>query len=177
MKTGDYKIVDEWFNNVWASCAKEGIAAITKYIPDYKKTVIFRTSTRLPSISKPIKDTYQLVINYNSERDCYIVWNAAIQSHIHTGKKIQPSIGKKGEIMLHERIEPDSIIPLFRGIGYEGSKQVELILFVGKSAIDRFCKEYKYSLKPDCKQIPKGKTCLYAIAGGEIEYIRKEDNL
>ena len=93
MKIGDCEIVRECVNNLWPDLAKK---SIEKCIPNYEKTVIFRTSTGKPVIST-IEDTFQLVINYNTARKCYIVWNAAIQSHIHTGKKIRPSIGKKGE--------------------------------------------------------------------------------
>ena len=34
-----------------------------------------------------------------------------------------------------------------------------------------FCKEYKNHIKPDPKLIPKGKSCVYAEAGGELQYI------
>ena len=83
MKTGDCKIVRECVNNLWPDLAKK---FIEKCISNYEKTVIFRTSTGKPVIST-IEDTFQLVINYNTARKCYIVWNAAIQSHLHLSER------------------------------------------------------------------------------------------
>lgn len=102
--------------------------------------------------------------------------DAVIQCHIHKGKKISLPIGTEGKKILDGIIAPESIIPFYRRIGHGNSDQVELVLFVGGNAIEDFCKEYEKLLKPDPKQIPQGKTCLYAVAGGEIEYIQREDD-
>ena len=174
MKTGDGWIVDEWVNNTWPTSA---IRSIEKYIPDYQHIVKFRTSTGHPVISGPIEDSFQLVINYNCEKERFIVWNAAIQSEIHHGEKIHLSIGEKGKEILHEKAKPTSVIKFYRNLGTGRQNQVELILFVGKDAMDDFCKEYKEMIKPDCKQILAGKTCLYAVAGEKIEYIQGENDI
>ena len=41
-------------------------------------------------------------------------------------------------------------------------------------AIADFCKNYQEMIKPDSKQMEKGKRCLYAVSGGEIQYIPSE---
>lgn len=167
MKTGDYQIVDEWVKT-WSEDAKN---VITKNIPDYQNKIKFRTSTECPVIHD-IEDTFQLIINYNSAKKCFIVWNAAIQKHIHSGKKITLSLGNKGKDKLHEIISPTSIIKFFREVEYQDSNEVELILFIGNDALENFCKNYEQMIKPVPEEIPAGKTCLYAVAGEKIEYIQ-----
>lgn len=171
IKTGDYPIVDEWVNNWWPDDAKK---AIMTYIPDFQHRIKFRTCVKVPTISKSLKDSFQLVINYNSEKNCFIVWNAAIQNHIHrmnNKKKLRLAIGCSGERLLHQPIETNTIAHFFREFGRGGSKNVEMISIVGKNALADFCKDYREKIKPDPKNIPEGKICLYAVAGGEIEYI------
>lgn len=170
IKTGDHQIVDEWVNNIWPADAKR---AIKNCIADYRKVVKFRTSTGDATISRPIADSFQLVINYNSTQKCFIIWNAAIQNVIHNGKKMRLTIGKTGEALLHKRIDPDSITPFFRDINrsVKDAKCVELILIVGENALADFCKDYEKLIKPDKERVPKGKICLYAVAGGEVEFI------
>lgn len=176
IKTGDCNTVDEWVNNTWLEKSekkKEAIEAVKKHIPDWQNVVKFRTATENPKISN-LKDSFQLVINYNCDKDCYIVWNAAVQNHIHTKKNYSLSIGTKGKDLLHETILPTSITPFYRNVRPLRAKQVELILIVGKDAIADFCKNYQKMIRPNSKQIPKGKRCLYAVAGGTIEYILSE---
>lgn len=171
IKTGDYPIIDEWVNNVWPSDAK---TATKNYIADYRRIVKFRTSMGVATISRPIADSFQIVINYNSAKKCFVVWNAAIQNGIHNGKKIRLTIGEDGEALLRKAIAPDSITPFFRKIRKKGSgiEYVEMIFLVGQNAIADFCANYKDMIVPNEEQIPHGKTCLYAVAGGEIEYIQ-----
>ena len=88
--------------------------------------------------------------------------------------KSPPSIGKTGEELLR-KVRSDDIVPFFREIGYDGAQQVELILILGENAIEPFCEDYETYLEPNREQIPEGKICLYAVACGEIEYIRQED--
>lgn len=176
IKTGDCSIVDEWVNNTWLEKnekKKKAIEAVKKYIPDWQNVVKFRTATDSPKISN-LEDSFQLVINYNYYKECYIVWNAAIQNHIHAKKKYSLSIGANGKDLLHKTISPTSITPFYRNVRPLREKQVELILIVGKDAIADFCKNYQEMLKPDSKQMPKGKRCLYAVAGGEIQYMPSE---
>lgn len=170
IKTGDHPIVDNWVNNIWPETSK---SAIKQYIPDYQKTVKFRTSTGNPSISN-LTNGFQLVINYNYYKECYIVWNAAIQSQIHSGKKYKLSFGKKGEDLLQENVSAVAVMPFYRNVWPPKTGYVELILIVGKDAIADFCKNYQEMIKPDSKQIEKGKRCLYAVSGGEIQYIPSE---
>lgn len=169
IKTGDHQIVDEWTNG-WPSSAKK---AIKNCITNYRDVVKFRTSTGDATISRPIADSFQIVVNYNSAKKCFIAWNAAIQNGIHHGKKIRLTIGKKGEALLHKQIDPDSITPFFRDINHsvQNTKCVELILIVGENALADFCKDYEKWIRPDKEKVPKGKTCLYAVAGGEVEFI------
>lgn len=169
IKTGDYQIVDEWTNS-WPSSAKK---TIKNCITNYRNIVKFRTSTGDATISRPIADSFQLVINYNSTKNCFIIWNAAIQNDIHNGKRMRLTIGKMGETLLHKRIDPDSITPFFRDINrsVQNTKCVELILVVGENALADFCKDYEKLIRPDKEIVPKGKTCLYAVAGGEVEFI------
>lgn len=176
IRTGDCNIVNEWVNNTWLEKneeKKEAIEAVKEYIPDWKNVVKFRTATDSPQISN-LEDSFQLVINYNCDKGCYIVWNAAVQKHIHAKKKYLLSIGTKGKDLLHKTILPTSITPFYRNVRPLREKQVELILIVGKNAIADFCKNYQEMIKPDSKQIPKGKRCLYAVTGGTIEYILSE---
>lgn len=175
IRTGDCNIVNEWVNNTWLEKKekKEAIEAVKEYIPDWKNVVKFRTATDSPQISN-LEDSFQLVINYNYYKECYIVWNAAIQNHIHTKKKYSLSIGTKGKDLLHKTISPTSITLFYRDVWPPREKQVELILIVGKDAIANFCKNYQEMIKPDSKQIPNEKRCLYAVAGGEIQYISSE---
>lgn len=171
IKTGDHSIIDEWVNNVWPDSAKK---AIKDYIPNYRKTVKFRTSMGVATISRPIADSFQIVINYNSAKKCYIVWNAAIQNKIRNGKKMRLTIGEDGEALLRKAITSDSITPFFRKFRLKDSnaEYVEMIFLVGQNAIADFCANYKDMIVPNEEQIPTGKTCLYAVAGGEIEYIQ-----
>ncbi len=170
MKTGDCKVVDDFVNNVWPQDAKE---AVRKHIPDWKHIVKFRTAEH-PSVCNSLDSSFQLIINYNPYTKCFIVWNAAIQKEIHQGKRISLSLGKDGEEKLHENIDSNSIIPVFRNIGRGNTGQVELAFIVGANAIGEFCKTYKERMKPDCKCIPEGKRCLYAASGEEITYISSE---
>lgn len=171
-KTGDFRHIDEWVTNVWPDDAKE---IIKHGIPDYRHIVKFRTSLDKPTISRPIKSSFQLVINYNSSKECFIVWNAAIQNNIHRGKRMRLPIGVDGERALHQQLDPTTINAFFREIGQCDSNEVERVLIVGKDALADFCKDYMKYIKPDETEIPKGKCCLYAIAGGEIEHIQRKD--
>lgn len=164
--TGDYPIVEEWATT-WPG---EAVAAIESNIEDYRHIVKFRTSTTKATIRGPIEDSFQLVIDYDSTQKCFVVWNAIVQNHIHNGKDIKPTLGVEGECLLHT-IKPDAIMPFYREIGRAGSDFVELLLFVGMDAFPEFCKEYKDYIKPNPKLIPKGKSCIYAKAGGELQYI------
>lgn len=169
MKTGDSAIVDEWLM-AWP---EESRKAIQNYIPQYQHVVKFRTSVKNPTIKRPLGDSFQLVINYNSDKECFIVWNAAIQNHIHHGNKIRPSLGKEAEERLLHPIQPDDIISFYRETGRGGSDIVELVLIIGKKALSDFCKQYKELIKPNPRLIPKGKACIFAVAGGEMEYIQR----
>lgn len=177
--TGDDAIVDEWVNNVWPEDAKQ---AITEHIPDWKNAVTFRTSSESPVISKPLENC-QLIINYNNEKNCFVVWNAAIQSQIYGADRknpngeLRPALGCVGERILHEAITPDFQKCFFREFGRGGSKYVELIWILGTNAIINFCKNYKHMIIPDPKLIPKGKTCLHAIAGQEIVHIQSMEEV
>lgn len=173
MRTDDYPIVDEWVNNVWPEEAKQ---AIQKFIPDYTKSVVMRTATTQLTIASPLKEQARLVINYDSSKKCFIIWNAAIQKVIHPRKKIHISYGAELEKNLCNSDYSNALIPVFREIGSGGSGKVELILIVGEEAFPDFCKEYKEKIKPDKNLIPKGKECLYAEAGGKIQYIKREDS-
>lgn len=177
IRTGDCNIVNEWVNNTWLEKKekKEAIEAVKEYIPDWKKVVKFRTSTEHPQISN-LEDSFQLVINYNYYKECYIVWNAAVQSHIHKDAKrsISLSFGETLKEALTHAIDTHSIVSVFQELKCGGSQDVELVLIVGKDAIADFCKNYQEMIKPDSKQIPQGKRCLYAVAGGEIQYILSE---
>lgn len=159
---------------MWPEEAKK---AITAHIPDWKNTVTFRTSSKNPVISKSL-DNCQLIINYNSERKCFIVWNAAIQRQIYrvnrknAKAKLRPALGCAGERILHKMITPNFQECYYREFGRGGSKHVELIWILGTNAIIDFCKNYKQMIVPDPKLIPKGKTCLYATVGQNIEYIQ-----
>lgn len=170
IKTGDYWIIDEWVNNIWPANAKK---TIKNCITNYRDVVKFRTSTGDATISRPIADSFQLVINYNSTKKCFIIWNAAIQNGIHGGKKMRLTIGKAGEDLLHKEISSNSIKRFFRDVNrsVQNAKCVELILVVGENALADFCKDYKKWIRPDKEIVPKGKTCLYAVAGGEVEFI------
>lgn len=170
IKTGDRPPVDEWVNNIWPDSAKE---AIKEHIQNYSEVVKFRTSAGNPSIRTPIGENCQIIINYNSERGCFVVWNAAIQSAIHKGKSIQPSLGKKIREDIFHSIKPDSIIPEYQEIGRGGSGKVELVLIVGIDAFPDFCEHYRERIRPDMREIPEGKICLYADAGGEIQELRR----
>lgn len=171
--TGDGAVVDEWVNNVWPVDAKK---AITDHIPDWINTVTFRTSSRNPVISK-LLDNCQLIINYNSEKNCFVVWNAAIQSQIYRANrknakaKLRPALGCAGERILHKKITPNFQECYYREVGRGGSNHVELIWILGNEAFVNFCQDYKRMILPDPTKIPKGKSCLYAVAGGEIQYI------
>lgn len=171
IKTGDFWIVDRWLER-WPY---DAVKAITEYIPDYQNVVKFRRSTTGPTVGN-LKDSFQLVINHNCDKDCYIVWNAAVQSRIHEDakKSISLSFGEELKEKLTHPIDSNGIVPVFQGIGRGGSQDVELVLIVGKDAIADFCKNYQEMIKPDIKQIPNGKRCLYAVAGGEIQYIPSE---
>lgn len=172
IKTGDHWLVDRW-----VKCWPDGTAeTVAKNIPDYKETVIFRCSTGKPSIAPPLGKDAQLVVNYNYHKNCFIVWNAAVQSYIHRGKKICPYIGAEGEERMHKEIAPDSIEPFFRKLGRGGSNEVELVLIVGVDALEKFCKNYMEYLRPDIATIPKGKQCLYAVAGRELERISAQNH-
>lgn len=171
IETGDYPIVDEWVNNWWPDNAKK---AIMTYIPDFQHRIKFRTCVKFPTISKSLEDSFQLVINYNCDNDCFIVWNAAIQNHIHwmnSKKKLHLDIGCSGERLMHRPIDANTITHFFREFGRGGSKYVEMISIVGKDALADFCKDYSKMIIPDPNSIPKGRICLYAVAGGEIQYI------
>lgn len=174
IKTGDHSIIDEWVNNVWPDSAKK---VIKDYIPNYRKTVKFRTSMGAATISRPIAGDFQIVINYNSAKKCFVVWNAAIQNKIHRGQKMRLTIGSNGEDLLRKTINPDSITVFFRKISKGGrdTKYVEQLLLIGENALADFCKNYKEKILPDKKEIPEGKICLYAVAGGEIEYIQRDE--
>lgn len=173
IKTGDHSIIDEWVNNVWPDSAKK---AIKDYIPNYRKTVKFRTSMGVATISRPIAEGFQIVINYNSAKKCFVVWNAAIQNKIHRGKKVRLTIGNDGEDLLRKGVGSDSMASVFRKISKRGKDTgfVEKVLLIGENALADFCKNYKEKIIPDKKEIPEGKICLYAVAGGEIEYIQRD---
>ncbi len=173
IKTGDYPIIDEWVNNTWPATAKEAIRICGI---NYRKVIKFRTSTGKGTISRPVADSFQLVLNYNSAQKCFVVWNAAIQNEIHHGKKMRLSIGRKGDELLRKPIAPNSITPCFGEIGRGGDRagRVELILIIGRDALPEFFRGYNDLIVPNRGEIPKGKTCLYAKAGEEIEYIRAE---
>ena len=178
IRTGDCNIVNEWVNNTWLEKneeKKEAIEAVKEYIPDWKNVVKFRTATESPQISN-LEDSFQLVINYNCDKDCYIVWNAAVQSHVHKDakKSISLSFGETLKEALNHAIDTHSIVPVFQELKRGGSQDVELVLIVGKDAVADFCKNYQEMIKPDSKHIPEGKRCLYAVAGGEIQYIPSE---
>ena len=164
--TGDYPIVEDWTKG-WP---EEAVTAIVNNIKDYRHVIKFRTSTTEATISGPIEESFQLVINYNSTNECFVVWNAAIQNSIHSEKRIVLSLGTEGECLLHS-IKPDAIMPFYRKIGRTGSDRVELIIFVGRNVFSEFCKEYKAHNKPNPELIPKGKSCAYAEAGGELQYM------
>lgn len=176
IKTGDGATVDEWVNNVWP---KDAVKAIKEMIPDYKNAVTFRTSVKNPVISKSLNNC-QLVINYNSAKNCFIVWNAAIQNNIYrrnskkSNSKLRLSSGQIGEKLLHQKISPNYRQSFYREFGRGGSRYVELIWILGESEITDFCRNYRELIIPDPYGIRQGKTCLYAVAGGEIEYIRSK---
>lgn len=170
IKTGDRPPVDEWVNNIWPDSAKE---AIKEHIQNYSEVVKFRTSAGNPSIRTPIGENCQIIINYNNERGCFVVWNAAIQSAIHKGKSIQPSLEKRIREDIFHSVKQNSIIPVYQEIERGGSGKVELVLIVGTDAFPDFCKNYKEMIKPDVSKIPAGKICLYADAGDEIQYIER----
>lgn len=173
LKTGDGKIVDEWINNVWPENARQ---AITDLIPNWESVVTLRTAVKQPVIRK-MPENCQLVINYNSERNCFVIWNAAIQHYIYRRKcengkaKLRLSMGSTGERLLHQHITANFQKCYYREFGRGKSKYVELIWILGEEAFVDFCKDYKNMILPDPNNIPKGKTCLYAVAGGEIQYI------
>lgn len=175
IKTGDYPIVDEWAKLL----PNNAFQTITTYIPDYKKVVKIRRSTGKPQIST-LEDSFQLVINYNCYRDCFIVWNAAIQHHIYrknnkNGKgKLRLSLGSVGERLLHQQITTNFQKCYYREFGRGGSNHVELIWILGRDAFVDFCKDYPQMIIPDPTMIPKGKSCLYAVAGEEIQYIKSK---
>lgn len=173
IKTGDYPIIDEWVNNTWPATAKEAIRTCGI---NYRKVIKFRTSTGKVTISRPIADSFQLVLNYNSAKKCFVVWNAAIQKEIHHGKKMRLSIGCEGDELLRKPIAPNSVTSCFReiGRGRDCAGCVELILIIGQDALPEFFRQYNDLLVPNRGKIPKGKTCLYARAGGKIEYILAE---
>ena len=178
IETGDCGIVNEWVNNTWLEKnekKKKAIEAVKEYIPDRQNVVKFRTATDSPQISN-LENSFQLVINYNYYKDCYIVWNAAVQSRIHEDAKKSISLSFREELKekLTHPIDSNGIVPVFQGSGRGSSQDVELVLIVGKDAIADFCKNYQEMIKPDSKQIPHGKRCLYAVAGGEIQYISSE---
>lgn len=170
--TGDYPIVEDWTKG-WP---EEAVTAIVNNIKEYRQVIKFRTATTEATISGPIEESFQLVINYNSTTECFVVWNAAIQNSIHNGKRIILSLGTEGERLLHS-VKHDVIMPLYREIGCGGSNCVELVLFIGRNAFPEFCKSYKEYIKPNPEFIPKGKSCVYAETGGELQYIssKKED--
>ena len=164
--TGDYPIVEDWAKG-WP---EEAVTAIENNIEDYRHIVKFRTAATTATISGPIEESFQLVINYNSAKECFVVWNAAIQNSIHSSNGIELSLGTEGERLLHS-IQPDVIMPFYREIGCGGSNCVELVLFIGRNVFPEFCKASKEHIKPNPELIPKGKSCVYAETGGELQYI------
>lgn len=173
IRTGEHPMIDEWVNNNWPDGAKE---AIVTCIPDYQDVMRLRTSTSGPKVSA-WGDRVQIVLNYNHDKDCFIVWNAAIQRSIHRSSKpdsIILSFGADLEAQLRQPIESDSVSYVYQEIRDSAPKLVELVLVVGQNALSRFLRNYSEMLKPDPKQIKKGKSCVYAVAGGEIEYIHSE---
>lgn len=169
----DYHIVEEWVNGVWPDYAKD---AIKNHIRRYWEVVKLRTSMDKPTISGRMPKNVQLVINYNSNKKCFIVWNAAIQRSIHKGRRMHLPIGATGESLLHKPIASDAITPFFREFRQGGVDCAELILIVGKDAFVNFCQNYMKYLTPDSAKIPKGRLCLHAIAGEEIAYIQADKN-
>lgn len=140
IKTGDGKTVDDWVKYVWPDHAK---LAILNHIPNCRKTLKLRTSNGKPTISRPIGSECLFIINYNSGKDCFIVWKAARQNEIHHGKKMHLPMGKAGEELLHKPIDPNSVKPFSREFTHNGVKDSEEILIVGKNAFENFCKNYQ----------------------------------
>lgn len=169
MTIGDSHIVKEWVSNTWQ---EKGYEAIAQLIPDSENEVLYRTSDVGPSISRSKIKNHQIIVNYNICKRYYLVYNAAIQKYIHKSNPIHISPGSIVKKRLAQCIEADSISFVFQDIKGDGDDQVELVLVVGENAIEQFCKSYKELIFPDANQIPKGKTCIYADAGGEIQRIR-----
>lgn len=172
IRTGEGKTVDDWVKYVWPDHAK---LAILNYIPDYRKTVKLRTSNGKPTISRPIGGECRIVINYNSGKNCFIVWDAGIQNRIHHGQKMHLPMGKAGEDLLHKPIDPNSVTPFFREFTQNGTRYVEMISLVGGNALEDFCKNYRERILPNRKEIPEGRICLYTDDDGSIKEISREE--
>lgn len=173
LKTGEKKMMDEWVNNHYPESAKK---AIVTYLPDYRHIARFRVNTGNPQVSS-LDENVHFVLNYNCDRKCFIVWNAAVQRSIHQpkdGKSIQLTVGAALKNRLHQRINSDATIRIYQEIRGHGDTQVELVLIVGEDALVDFLRNYQELLKPIPTEIKKGKACLYAVAGGEVEYIQGE---
>ena len=155
----------------WTESAKK---VVQRYIPNESETVRLNENINgMYTVTPPIEHSVQLIITYVYGWKAYIVWNAAIQNAIHPCKKMQLVMGKDASEILHRR-EYDSIFQTFKEVKKykSGGNYVELVLVVGKNAFSDFCKSYEMYMYPDTELIPKGKKCLYATAGGEIQEIQ-----
>lgn len=167
MNEREKTIVKEWQRNVWPEGTKEIVAG-------YMNVIMPRTSTTTITVTAPVEKSFQLIVNYYSYKKCFIVYNAAIQDFLHSGGEWKITFGKAVEDKLASSIDSNAIIPVFKDTRRGGKNCVELVLIVGVNALGDFCRTYKEWIRPDVSLIPDGKTLLYADAGGEIQFLRKE---
>lgn len=155
----------------WPESAKK---VVERYIPNESETVRLNENINgMHTVTYPIERSIQLIITYMYDKEVYIVWNAAIQNAIHQCKEMKLVMGKDASELLYRR-EHNSIFQTFKEVkNYKrGGNYVELVLCIGKDAFVDFCKSYEMYMYPDAESIPKGKKCLYAVAGGEIQEIQ-----
>lgn len=168
MKTGAALIVDDWVNNNWPEEAKE---AACNFIRDFR-AIAFCTSETGPTFTPIDAKNCQIMVDYYRSRKCYLVYNAAIHIYLSKKEQIKITFGKRVTERLAQPISQDSISCVYQEIRGDGKDQVELVLIVGENAIEKLFQSYKTLIVPDANQIPKGKTCIYADAGGEIQRIK-----
>lgn len=124
-----------------------------------------------------IPPTAQFVISYNFEHEVFIVWNAAVHSHLHNPKGMSTlSMGEKAKELLANPFEGSRIEHTYKGIKQNGFKNcVEKVTIVGKSALLDFCRHADEYLLPNIFEIPEGKECLYSKAGEELRRFSRQN--
>ena len=145
---------------------------VLRTIPQAFEKVVFKeTSTGTNAFIHPISSTYQLVISYYYSQKVFVVWNAAVHAQIHDLRGMTTlSIGADADALIKSGFGKGRIESIFKSVKQKGTKDcVELVTLVGVDALYDFCKAYSEYIIPELNHIPKGKQCLYATPGGEIQ--------